>query len=101
VAVAAGILLGHLYPFTVRDSSWPIIAFLLLACSALRLHRRLALLFGAWWAEAWHRPGPPPTIDAGIPRNVILQGCVARTHGVSADREQFTLELDPGRAARV
>ena len=51
--------------------------------------------------EAWHRPGPPPEIDAGSRETVILAGCVVEPTVLSADREQFTLELDPGARARV
>jgi competence protein ComEC len=51
--------------------------------------------------EAWHRPGPPPTVDAGSREIVLLQGCVVEPTVFSTAREQFTLELDPGARARV
>jgi len=51
--------------------------------------------------EAWHRPGPPPTVDAGSREIVLLQGCVVEPTVFSTTREQFTLELDPGARARV
>jgi competence protein ComEC len=51
--------------------------------------------------EAWHRPGPSPSIDAGSREVVILQGCVVEPTVFSGAREQFTLELDPGARARV
>jgi competence protein ComEC len=61
----------------------------------------LAVLFVGILAEAWHRPGAPPEIDAGARETVILEGCVVEPTVFSADREQFTLELDVGARARV
>jgi len=51
--------------------------------------------------EAWHRPGPPPEIDAGWKETVLLDGCVVEPTVLSPGREQFTLELEPGVRARV
>src|ERR1700674_4568606 len=102
VAVVAGILLGKWLGFSVRESAWPIMAFLVLAASARAWGTRwlalscvgLGLVFVGTLAEAWHRPGPPPEIDAGSRETVILEGCVVEPTVLSADREQFTLELD-------
>jgi competence protein ComEC len=77
--------------------------FLPRACIAL------ALFFTGVFAEAWHRPGPPPEIDVGSAavnsrETVILAGCVVEPAVFSNDREQFTLELDssdPGIKARA
>jgi competence protein ComEC len=77
--------------------------FLPRACIAL------ALFFTGVFAEAWHRPGPPPEIDVGAVavssrETVTLSGCVVEPTVFSNDREQFTLELDspdPGLRARV
>ena len=67
--------------------------------------RAMCVLFAVFFVgavtEAWHRPGPPPTIDAGSKEIVILEGCVVEPTVFSATREQFTLELDPGARARV
>jgi len=109
VAVTAGIVTGDLLGFSVRDSAWPILAFLVLAAIATRLTRAwlvhtcvlLALLFVGVFAEAWHRPGPPPEIDAGSREIVLLEGCVVEPTAFSPGREQFTVELDPGARARV
>ena len=61
----------------------------------------LAVFFVGAMTEAWHRPGPNPTIDAGSREIVILEGCVVEPSVFSQNREQFTLELDPGARARV
>src|SRR5271163_539080 len=110
LAVAAGILLGKLFGFSVHEAAWPVLAFLALSAVArvakggqivARICVLLAVLFVGILAEAWHRPGPPPEIDAGSRETVILEGCVVEPTVFSADREQFTLELDPGARARV
>jgi hypothetical protein len=61
----------------------------------------LTLLFTGVLSETWHRPGPPPEIDAGLRETVLLEGCVVEPSAFSNDREQFTLELDRGARARV
>ncbi len=61
----------------------------------------LAVFFTGALTEAWHRPGPAPTIDAGSKEIMILKGCVVEPTVFSQNREQFTLELDPGARARV
>ncbi len=108
-AVAAGILLSHFLGFSLLASFWPVVVFLLLAAAAawagarslVRICAGLALVMGGVFNEAWHRPGPPPEIDAGVRETVLLNGCVVEPTVFSADREQFTLELDPGARARV
>ena len=104
VAVASGIFLGRGLMFTRPESWWPIAAFGLLALANTRL-RPVCVTF-AWlclgiFAEAWHRPGPPPEIDAGSRETMILEGCVVEPTVFSANREQFTLELDRAARARV
>jgi len=107
-AIAAGILAGRLLGFSTHESAWPIAAFLLLALAArvrsrflMRVSAGLAIFFVGIFAEAWHRPGPPPEIDAGSRETVILQGCVVEPTAFSTDREQFTLELDWALKARA
>ena len=108
-AVVAGILIGRWLGFSVRESAWPILAFFILAALAHAKGTRwltlsclgFAMVFVGGLAEAWHRPGAPPEIDAGSRETVILEGCVVEPTVFSADREQFTLELDPGARARV
>lgn len=101
IFVALGVLTGRMFGFSVHESAWPIGAFLILAMAARGRGRflrgacvGLALFFTGVLAEAWHRPGPPPEIDAGTRETVILSGCVVEPTVFSNNREQFTLELD-------
>jgi competence protein ComEC len=71
-AIAAGILLGHCLPFTVRESAWPLAAFLALAlCTrAARLAGKVAHLSQAESAEveaAETQRGAKSLIRAGPP----------------------------------
>ena len=128
IAIAAGILLGRLLGLSLADSAWPIGAFLILAVVGGLARRSaadrpiaidgdrgvacgpggppplgricwvLAFIFMGAFAEAWHRPGLPPRIDAGSRETLILEGCVVEPTVFSPNREQFTLELEPRRA---
>src|ERR1700719_3389855 len=96
-AVVCGILLGLALGFTRFDAAWPWVAFLILAALAARRSRwlrrtsvALGLLFTGVLAETWHRPGPPPAIDAGLRETVLLAGCVVEPSAFSNQREQFT-----------
>jgi competence protein ComEC len=108
-AVASGILAARALGLSTIDALWPIPLFLLLALvSAWRKNRwlkrtclLLATLFLGSLAEAWHRPGPPPVIDAGPREVVVLEGCVVAPSAFARDREQFTLELEPHARVRV
>jgi competence protein ComEC len=104
-AIVSGILLGRALTFSRSGAVWPAAVFVLLAlCSSPRLRRcclLLALIFAGAFADAWHRPGPRPQIDAGSRETVILAGCVVEPTVLSPGRQQFTLELDPGARARV
>src|SRR5271154_2928141 len=106
IAIAAGIVAGRLLAFTTSEAGWPIFAFLLLAALPSRRYIRsisvaLTLFFIGIFAEAWHRPGPPPEIDARSRETLILEGCVVEPTVLSPNREQFTLELDRDARARV
>ena len=104
-AVLSGILLGRGLAFSSFEAAWPGAVFLLLTLVATRRLRRwcviLALVFAGVFADAWHRPGPRPTIDAGSRETMLLAGCVVEPSVLSPGRQQFTLELDPGARARV
>ena len=104
-AIVSGILLGRALTFSRSGAAWPAAVFVLLAlCSTPRLRRcclLLALIFAGAFADAWHRPGPRPQIDAGSRETVILAGCAVEPTVLSPGRQQFTLELDPGARARV
>lgn len=104
--LAAGILLSHWSPFSVREAAWPVCAFFGLAAFAPTIWlKRACALLGTICAgaltEAWHRPGPSPEIDAGGRETVLLEGCVVEPTVLSPGREQFTLELEPDARARV
>ena len=102
IAVASGILLGRLFQFSIFDAAWPIAAFAALAAIGLRrANLLLALVFAGVLTEAWHRPGPPPEIDASSREILLAQGCVVEPTVFSPDREQFTLELAAQARARV
>ena len=104
-AVVSGILLGRALSFSGFDASWPVVVFLLLALVATRRLRRwcllLALIFLGAFADAWHRPGARPTIDAGSRETVVLAGCVVEPSVLSPGRQQFTLELERDARVRV
>jgi len=106
LAIAAGIVAGKLFAFTTHEAGWVIFASFFLA--AIPCDRRLrfvsiglALFFIGIFAEAWHRLGAPPEIDASSRETVTLEGCVVEPSVLSPDREQFTLELDREARARV
>jgi competence protein ComEC len=106
VAFASGILVDQAAPFSIREA---IIAAAVLAVLALlpasgwikRTAALLAMFFAGAFAGAWHRPGPPPEIDATSKEIVILAGCVVEPTVFGENRAQFTLELDPGARAQV
>jgi competence protein ComEC len=106
LGIAAGILTAHLLEFSTRESALPLLAF---ASFAILVHTKwlkttcilLAIFFAGALTEAFHRPGPPPTIDAGSREIMILEGCVVEPTVFSESREQFTLEMAPGARARV
>jgi competence protein ComEC len=106
VAIAAGIFAGKLFLFSTREAAWPICAFVILAALPSRRYLRatpvaLAVFFAGIFADAWHRRGPPPEIDATSRETLILEGCVVEPSVLSIGREQFTLELDRDARARV
>ncbi len=102
IAVAGGILLARLFPFSIFEAAWPVAAFLALSLIGLRrVNVLLALVFLGVLTAAWHRQGPPPEIDASSREILVADGCVVEPAVFSPDREQFTLELDRAARARV
>jgi competence protein ComEC len=107
--IIAGILAAQALELPIAQTAWPIPVFVALAAIAAWRGVRclkitclmLASIFVGSLAEAWHRPGPTPEIDAGSREIVALEGCVVEPSAFSKDREQFTLELEPGARARV
>ncbi|MEO8659419.1 MAG: ComEC/Rec2 family competence protein [Bryobacteraceae bacterium] len=108
-ALAAGIVLARAAPLSFAELAFSAAGFGLLLFAARRRHStRLTLvctlLLSATAGAAlyeFHRPPPPPSLDAASAETVILTGCVAEPPAFLADREQFTLELEPGARARV
>jgi len=106
IGVAAGVLLERLVPFTLLEAGVAGGLFTLLALvPGLQSRRRvcagLACCALGLGAAVWHRPGPPPVIEAGASEAVILEGCVVEPSVFSENREQFTMELAPGARGRV
>ena len=106
LAIAVGILSAHYLDFSARESILALSAFTIFAFAAHStwLKKTAAILtvfFTGSLTESLHRPGPPPTIDAGAKEIMILEGCVVEPTVFSQNREQFTLELAPSARARV
>ena len=106
LGLAAGILAAHFLDFSVRESAYALLAFIILGLAARSGWLRkpcilLAVFFSGALTESYHRPGPTPSIDAGSREIMILEGCVVEPTVFAQNREQFTLELDPGARARV
>ncbi len=106
LGVAAGILTSHFFAFSIRDAALPLLAFSILSLIPQSKCLRatcmfLVTFFTGALTESWHRPGPPPTIEASSKETMLLEGCVVDPTVFSEAREQFTLELDPGARARV
>ncbi|MBM3724553.1 MAG: DUF4131 domain-containing protein [Acidobacteria bacterium] len=108
-SLAAGIVLARIVPFHLDETALLILSFLALAALAWRIgsHRLTALcafaaaLFLGTLAATFHRPPPPPELDAASGETVILAGCVVEPPALQPNREQFILELDPGARVRV
>jgi competence protein ComEC len=109
VCLATGIAAGRFAEFGSRELGACITAYLALAsiCGLVHAPRLariclwLAALFTGVLVELVHRPGPPPTIDAGPREVMLLAGCVVEPPSLSPSREQFVLELEPGARVRV
>jgi competence protein ComEC len=106
LAVAAGILTAHYLGVATRESAVAAVALAGFAFAARsswlrRTSALLAVFFTGALTEAFHRPGPPPTIDARSKEIMILEGCVVEPTVFSAAKEQFTLELAADARARV
>ncbi|HYS45215.1 MAG TPA: ComEC/Rec2 family competence protein, partial [Rhizomicrobium sp.] len=108
-AIAAGIVVSRFVPFESRELLSGIAAFLILGVVSLWRRLRplalacalLALIAAVALTDVLHRPGPAPEIDTGARETLIVSGCVVDPPVFSAEREQFTLEIEPGARARV
>lgn len=94
-------------PFEVREVGILIAAYAVLTLICLWRQKRalagascLLAFVGAGILAAVAHPMPAaPQLDAEGP--VILSGCVVEPSALSADRDQFLLELEPGARMRV
>lgn len=109
VAVAGGVVAARYLPFGERELSLAAGLLVLLTIAGYATNARwaalaaclAALFFAGALSAVLHRPGPPPELDAGAREVVILGGCVVEPSVFSEEREQFTLEIEPGARARV
>lgn len=109
VAIIAGILLSRFVGFETRELALILAAYVTL--SLVCVWRRTLLLAGACCllalvaagvlVERAHRLPPRPELDAEASETLILSGCVVEPSAISPDRDQFTLELEPGARIRV
>ncbi len=108
-ALASGILLARFVPFSGREMSLALAAFLALGIVARVRGFRvltwtcclLGILCGGALTWLLHLPGPPPEIDATGREVVIVSGCVVEPPAISGERERFLLELDEGARSQV
>ena len=106
--LASGILSGHWLRFFTFELSVTLALILALTLLAWKRSRRLLLpctlltvLFAGIALETMHRPGDPPSIDAGAHETVLLAGCVVEPPAFYEGRDQFVAELAPKARARV
>jgi competence protein ComEC len=106
IGIATGIFTSHYLSFSSKESLLALITLTIFSQAATSTWLRktaalLAVFFAGALTESLNRPPPAPTIDASSKEIMILEGCVVEPTVFSKDREQFTLELDPGAKARV
>ncbi|HXI38812.1 MAG TPA: DNA internalization-related competence protein ComEC/Rec2 [Bryobacteraceae bacterium] len=107
-AIATGILLSRLVAFETRELGAVIAAYVILALVCLGRQARvlawastlLALVAAGALVAVAHRMPPAPQMDTEGAL-LILKGCVVEPSAISADRDQFVLELEPGARVRV
>jgi hypothetical protein len=107
-AIATGILLSRLVPFETRELGAVIAAYVIVSLVCLWRRERvlafagtlLALVAAGSLVAVAHRMLPAPKMDTEGAL-LILTGCVVEPSAISADRDQFVLELEPGARVRV
>jgi competence protein ComEC len=109
-ALAAGILVAHFVFYSLRDVLIPgtlsvaVVVFCLAGPWAHRVRVPaicLALAITGIATQVIHRQGKKPKLNAADGETVLLSGCVTNPTVFSPDREQFTLALASGAAARI
>jgi len=108
-AIASGILLSRLVPFETRELAALIAAYGVLTLVCLWRRTRVlagvcclvAIVAAGALVETAHRMPPRPELDTEGPATLILCGCVVEPSAISPNRDQFTLELEPGARVRV
>jgi competence protein ComEC len=108
LALASGILLSRFVRFEAGELLMVLPLLLALTLLAWRHTRALRLtccllsvLFFGVSIAALHRPGPAPSIDAGVRETVLLSGCVVEPPAFYEGRDQFVIELARHARARV
>ena len=107
-AIATGILLARLVPFETRELGAVIAAYVILTLVCLWRRARvlafastlMALVAAGALVAVAHRMPPAPQMDTEGAL-LILTGCVVEPSAISADRDQFVLELEPGARVRI
>ncbi|HUE02070.1 MAG TPA: ComEC/Rec2 family competence protein [Bryobacteraceae bacterium] len=108
-ALATGIFVSRLASFGITELLTVIAVFAILCAISLWRRARVmagaCCLFGFVFAGALvdlaRRPAPRPELDAEGREPVILSGCVVHPPALSADRERFVVELEPGARVQV
>ncbi|MBK5291534.1 MAG: DNA internalization-related competence protein ComEC/Rec2 [Acidobacteriia bacterium] len=108
-ALAGGIFVSRLMPFTPAEAGLSMAALIFLTCLAClpQLNKLAtvpalaAIFFSGVLLDLWRKPGSPPIIDFEPGETMILSGCVVEPPVLFPEREQFVMELEPGARVRV
>ena len=108
-AIGSGILISRFVSFDDRELLAVILLLFGLAVVSLwHISRRAAaaacvaaFVFAGALLERAHRMPTAPELDAKENELVMLEGCVIEPPVMSADRQRFVLELEPGARARI
>ena len=110
LALAGGVFLAHFIFFKPADLALPSVvcgaAIVLALIAGCGKTARWALTCTACalvgiWVQVAHRQTRTPRLNAEDGEVVLLSGCIVTPPALSADREQFVIELAPQAKARV
>src|SRR5690349_19849475 len=104
----AGILAAHYARFSPAETAIGFVSLLAIGIAARFLAPRCAwigwigcvLFAGIGFAE-WHRPAPPPELEAQAGESLLVSGCVVEPLAVRDGRGRFTVEIEQGARAAV